>query len=67
MNFDTAFNAKGLVVPNFEVAVPTNGGKVLYTNWTLERAEDESDFAYSVGVVVVVIFNGVFAVCLNIP
>ena len=63
MNFDTAFNAKGLVVPNFEVAVPTNWGKVLYINWTLERAGDESDFAYPVEMIV--FFNSEFQFALT--
>jgi len=65
MNSDIGFNVKDLVAPNLEATVPTNGGKVLYTNWTLERAGDESDFAYPVEMIV--FFITVCFSFLNIP
>jgi len=62
MNLDTVFNAEGMAVSNFEVAVSANRSKVLPTNWIIGRDGNESDFAHPVGVVL--LFNDVFCAIL---
>ena len=65
MNSDAILDAEGLVVPDLEISVPSNWGEILTSNCGFAGAGDESNFGDPI--VVVVLFDGVFAVSLDIP
>ena len=65
VNSDAVLDAESLVVPDLEVSVPSDWGEVLTSNGGLAGAGDESDLGDPV--VVVVLFDGVFAVALDVP
>ena len=64
VHLDAILDVEGLVVPDLEVSVPSDGGEVL-SSGGLGRGGDESDLGDPV--VVVVLLDGVLAVSLHVP
>lgn len=62
---DAVLDVEGLVVPDLEVSVPSDGGEVLSANCGFGGGGDESDLGDPV--VVVVLLDGVLAVTLDVP
>jgi hypothetical protein len=62
---DAALDVDGRVVPDLEVSVPSDGDEVLASNCSLGGGGDESHLGDPVAVVV--FFDGMFAVALDVP
>ena len=62
---DAVLDVEGLVVPDLKISVPSNGCEVLSSNWGLGWSGDKSNFGDPI--IVIVIFDSVLAVTLNVP
>jgi hypothetical protein len=65
VDMDSVLDVEGLVIPDLEVSVPSDGGEVLTSNCSLGGGGDESNLGDTVAVVV--FFNDVLAVILDVP